>query len=120
MTEILIAAVDCFIQNDVELASQVEPLEQVIDALRTVIRDRHIQRLQSGECTIELGFILSDVLTNLERVSDHCSNIAVSVIELEKYGELNSHDYLKRVKSGEVDSTFLELYQEYTKKYNLA
>ena len=120
VAEILTTSVDCFINNDIELASQVEPLEQVIDMLRSEIRDRHVRRLQSGVCTIELGFILSDILTNLERVSDHCSNIAVSVIELEKHGELNSHDYLRKVKSGELDSTFLEMYEEYTGKYSLA
>jgi len=119
VTEILTNAVDCFVNNDIELASQVEPLEQVIDVLRSEIRDRHIQRLQNGECTIELGFILSDILMNLGRVADHCSNIAVSVIELEKYGELNSHDYLRKVKSGEVDGSFLEMYTEYTEKYSL-
>ena len=118
--EILINSVDCFVNNDIEIAAQVEPLEQVIDMLRTEIRDKHVQRLQRGECTIELGFILSDILMNLERVADHCSNIAVSVIELEKYGELNSHDYLKKVKSGEIDSTFLEMYNEYTEKYSIA
>jgi len=113
VTEILTNAVDCFVNNDIELASQVEPLEQVIDVLRSEIRDRHIQRLQNGECTIELGFFGGG------RVADHCSNIAVSVIELEKYGELNSHDYLRKVKSGEVDGSFLEMYTEYTEKYSL-
>jgi len=117
--EILDNSVRCFIDNDVALASQVEPLEQVIDMLRTEIRGRHVMRLQSGECTIELGFILADILTNLGRVADHCSNIAVSVIELEKHGELNSHDYLRKVKSGEVDGTFLEMNAEYTEKYSL-
>jgi Na+/phosphate symporter len=119
VTEILTKAVDCFVQSDVSLAAQVEPLEQVIDTLRTEIRDRHVQRLQSGECTIELGFILSDIVTNLERVADHCSNIAVSVIELEKYGALDAHEYLREVKSGHVNSTFQEMYKEYAKKYSL-
>jgi len=117
--EILENSVDCFINNDIELASQVEPLAQVIDMLRTEIRGNHVQRMQSGECTIELGFILSDILTSLERVADHCSNIAVSVIEMGKHGGLNSHDYLRRVKNGEVDGNFFEMYEVYTKKYFL-
>ena len=119
VTEILTNSVECFINNDIELASQIEPLEQVIDMLRIEIRDRHVQRLQRGACTIELGFVLSDILTNLKRVADHCSNIAVSVIELNTHGELNAHAYLKKVKSGEVDSTFLEMYEEYSGKYSL-
>ena len=119
VTEILTNAVECFINNDIELAAKIEPLEQVIDMLRAAIREKHVQRLQSGACTIELGFILSDILTNLESVADHCSNIAISVIELEEHGELNSHEYLKKLKSGEVNSTFLEMYEEYSGKYSL-
>jgi len=117
--EILENSVTCFINNDIGLASQVEPLEQVVDVLSAEIKGNHVQRVQTGECTIELGFILSDILTNLKRVADHCSNIAVSVIELEKYGELNSHDYLRRVKNGEVDSTFFDMYKVYMTKYSL-
>jgi len=81
LEDILSAAVDCFREDDPAAARRVEPLEETIDRLTVEIRDRHIRRLQSGECTIQLGFILNDLLTNLERVSDHCSNIAVCVIE---------------------------------------
>lgn len=81
LEDILTASVDCFQADDPAAAKLVEPLEETIDRLTDEIRARHIHRLQSGECTIQLGFILNDLLTNLERVSDHCSNIAVCVIE---------------------------------------
>ena len=118
--EILQNTSGCFLQNDMSLAVRVEPLEQVVDALRAEIRARHIDRLQRGECTIELGFILSDILTNLERVADHCSNIAASVIELQQTGELNLHEYLRKVKSGETSSSFAEMYESYLQKYSLS
>ena len=117
--EIANMAVNCFINNDVSLAAEVEPLEQVVDTIKAEIKNRHIQRLQNGLCTIELGFILSDLLTNLERVADHCSNIAVSVIEVERYGELNSHQYLRKVKSGQLGESFSKKYNEYLTKFEL-
>ena len=119
VSEIMTTAVECFVHNDMKLASEVEPLEQVIDTIKAEIKNRHIQRLQSGACTIELGFILSDLLTNLERVADHCSNIAVHVIEMEKYGEFNSHQYLKEVKSGQFGDSFSEKHREYLEKFSL-
>ncbi|MBR2180746.1 MAG: Na/Pi cotransporter family protein, partial [Oscillospiraceae bacterium] len=88
--EILDIAIRSFGQDDAQLAAHVEPLEQVIDGLGSDIKARHIKRLKEGNCTIELGFILSDVLTNCERVSDHCSNIAVCIIQIRKE-ELNTH-----------------------------
>jgi len=97
LKEILSAAVDCFREDDPAAAKRVEPLEETIDRLTVEIRDRHIRRLQSGECTIQLGFILNDLLTNLERVSDHCSNIAVCVIE-EREDE-QRHAYLHDFKA---------------------
>jgi len=118
--EIVDMAVDCFSRNDLDLATKVEPLEQVVDIIKAEIKNRHIQRLQSGICTIELGFILSDLLTNLERVADHCSNVAVSVIEVERYGELNIHQYLKDVKNGQLGESFSEKYSEYLAKFSLS
>lgn len=82
VTEILNMTVDSFINDDIELASHVEPLEQVIDTLNKKLKARHVARLQSGECTIELGFVFTDLLTNYERVSDHCSNVAVYTMQL--------------------------------------
>ena len=80
--EIINNATLAFINNDVKLAAKVEPLEQVIDRIRDKLKEAHVKRLTNGECTIELGFIFSDLITSMERVSDHCSNIAVGVIEI--------------------------------------
>ena len=117
--EIVEMAVDCFVHNDVALAAEVEPLEQVIDIIKAEIKIHHIQRLQNGTCTIELGFILSDLLTNLERVADHCSNIAVNLIEVVRFGELNTHQYLQEIKSGQRGDSFAKKYNEYLAKYTL-
>ncbi len=91
LDEILDKACRCFIADDVEGAYAVEPLEETIDRLTEEIRRRHIRRLQTGECTIQLGLVLNDMLTNLERVSDHCSNIAMSIIE--EHGSMDRHAY---------------------------
>ena len=103
--------------NDPAEAAAVEPLEQVIDGLCTTIRGNHISRLQTNECTIENGFVLSDILTNCERVSDHCSNIAGLVIEMAKFNALNMHEYLRGVKAGEHD--FEAMYRIDKEKYTL-
>ena len=99
LMEIMDQAFTCFSEADPEKAREVEPLEETIDRLSEEIRVRHIHRLQTGDCTIQLGFILSDLLTNLERVSDHCSNIAVSVIE-EYNVNVDPHAYLNDIKTG--------------------
>ena len=90
-------AFNCFYVDDATQAREVEPMEETIDRLIEEIRLRHIRRLQSGECTMELGFVLSDLLTNYERVSDHCSNVALSVIE-EHDEKLARHEYLNNLK----------------------
>ncbi len=114
VTEILDITVAALITEDFDKASHVEPLEQVIDRLKRVIKNGHISRLRQGDCTIELGFILSDILTNYERISDHCSNIAVYVIEL--YQEnFEPHEYLNQIKTG--GNEFDELYKSYKQKY---
>lgn len=117
VTEILSITVKAFKNDDVALAATVEPLEEVIDKITQDVRARHIGRLKKGECTIELGFILTDVLTNYERISDHCSNIAVAVIETQK-GMFDSHEYLHAVKA-ENDGTFAECYERYLKQYSI-
>ena len=89
-----------FAEEDLELAKQVEPLEEVIDMLDLEIRQRHIKRLRKGKCTIELGFILSDIINDFERVSDHCSNIAVCLLEVSE-DEFDTHAYLQEMKSKE-------------------
>ena len=119
VAEIVNKTIDCFVKNDAQLATEVEPLEQVIDTLKLEIKNRHIRRLQNGTCTIELGFILSDLLTNLERVSDHCSNIAFSVIEVANHGELDSHQYLREVKRDQFSGPLSEKYIENLRKFEL-
>ena len=99
LDDILDLTIRGFQAADMETARRVEPLEETIDQLIEEIRSRHIQRLQAGQCTIQLGFVLSDLLTNIERASDHCSNIAVSVIE-ECSGGPGRHAYLQEVKAG--------------------
>ena len=115
--EILSMAYDCFIHNDLREAALVEPLEQVVDLLRDKIRLNHVLRLQKSECTIEQGFVLSDLLTNFERVSDHCSNIAGCILELSQHDALDMHQYLDTVKRGSRE--FEAAFEGYLKKYSL-
>lgn len=117
VTEILNTATDSFINDDVNIAAKVEPLEEIIDKLNDEIRTRHVDRLQSGECTIQLGFVLSDLLNNCERVSDHCSNIAVYTLQSNSE-KLDAHKYLRKVKSA-VTGEYVDLYNAYDEKYNL-
>lgn len=99
--EILDLALASFEKDDLDSAVMVEPLEQVVDYLREVLKKQHIRRLRKQECTIELGFVLTDILTNLERVSDHCSNIAACILEIAR-NEMDVHEYLRTVKGGEM------------------
>ena len=114
---ILNMTVDAFKNNDLVRASEIEPLEQVIDELRDKIKRNHILRLQKSECSIDNGFILSDMLTNFERVADHCSNIAGCVIEISAHDALDMHKYLASVKHGSED--FEEKYRAYSQEYSL-
>ena len=117
ITEIVNMTVESFINDDVELASHVEPLEQVIDDLKKTLKSMHIQRLQNGECTIELGFVFTDLLTNYERISDHCSNVAVYTMQL--HGELlDTHKYLRKIKSSSA-GIFVNDYSKYQAKYKI-
>ncbi len=114
--DILEKAVTAYRQNDSSLASAVEPLEQVIDSLKDQIRTRHIIRLQAGSCSLNAGFILSDLLTNLERTADHCSNIAGSVLEMQN-GSLDLHDYLTQQQPQRED--FRQEYRAMQLKFQL-
>ena len=118
LTEISELTVKAFIKDDRSIALKVEPLEEVIDELTARIKDKHIERLRKRECSPELGVYLSDLLINCERVSDHCSNIAVSIIQLDK-ANLSSHVYLNRLKA-ERTPQFIENYAAYENKYRLA
>ena len=113
--EVLWNALEGFINNNMNMAASVEPLEEVIDDLREDIKLNHIVRLQNNECTMEMGFILSDLLTNCERVADHCSNIAGCMLELSQDKALDMHKYLYAVKHGTPE--FDRRYQEYKEKY---
>ena len=106
-----------FAEEDLKLAKQVEPLEEVIDGLNLEIKQRHVKRLRKGKCTIELGFILSDITTNFERVSDHCSNIAVCLVEVSA-DEFDTHAYLGELKQ-EDNIDFRGKVMTYKERYQL-
>ena len=114
--EILSLSLKAFERHDTAIASQVEPLEQVIDTLKEQMRTRHILRMQQGHCSIEAGFVLSDLLTDLERTSDHCSNIAGCVIDARAHN-LNLHETLRQAKT--ADGSFQQTYESYVEKYQL-
>ncbi len=116
INEILGLTLNAFVNDDLNAAAQVEPLEQVVDMLKEQMRSRHILRLQRGECSIEAGFVWSDILTNLERVADHCSNVAGCVLEM-RHSRMDLHDYLSNVRRDSAD--FAETYRNYVQKYSL-
>ncbi len=115
--EVLSVTIDAYINNDLDKAASIEPLEQVVDDLRDRIRLNHILRLQKSECTIEHGFVLSDLLTNFERVADHCSNIAGCIIEISAYDALDMHKYLSDIKQGSEE--YEQKYKAYSAKYSI-
>ena len=117
LNEITHITQDAFVHTDVEKANLVEPLEQVVDDIKDQIKLQHVIRVQKNMCTIEHGFVLSDILNNLERVSDHCSNIAGCVIEMSTHDSLDLHNYLRKVKEGSSD--FDTKYHQYLEKYAL-
>lgn len=104
--------------QDKKLAVTVEPLEEVIDSLNDKLKSRHIQRLREGTCTIELGFIFSDITTNYERVADHCSNIALCMLQLNNEENFDAHEYIQNLKK-EDNEEFKEKYHSYKKQYKL-
>lgn len=114
--DIVDLAVHAFEEKDIELATRVEPLEQVVDKLKLTLKSNHIERLQRGECTTNMGFVFSDIITNFERIADHCSNIAISLIQSEKEG-IEAHEYLHNIKHDNF--AFDNLYDAYKKKYSV-
>lgn len=114
--EILDLTYTAYINNDLNAAAKVEPLEQVIDGLKEKMRTSHILRLQQGECSIIAGFVWSDLLNNLERTSDHCSNIAGCIIESAN-NEMNSHESHRDIRSNDAD--YWDEYKNYLAKYTL-
>lgn len=115
--EILTNTISAFTKEDLELAKQIEPLEEVIDLLRNELKNRHVSRLQKGECTIELGFVFSDILTNYERVSDHCSNLAVSLLQISE-NSFETHEYLNEMKHTK-EQAFRSRFEANKSKYTL-
>lgn len=117
LIEIVNMSFDSFTDDDTEMASHVEPLEQVIDKLKDELISRHVERLQTGKCTIQLGFVFSDILTNFERISDHCSNIAVCTLQLHS-SKLDAHKFLRKFKAAN-NTEFKDEYKLYADKYTL-
>ena len=121
ITDALLEIVDIttvsFINDDLELSTKVEPIEQVIDKLKDELKARHVERLQRGECTVQLGFVFSDILTNYERISDHCSNVAVYTLQIDS-PKLDAHKYLRKLKASGANN-FTDEYNEYEKKYSI-
>ena len=117
VNEILELSIISLTEENMEKAAMIEPLEQVIDRLKRKIKAGHIDRLRQGDCTVEMGFVLSDLLTNYERISDHCSNIGVCMIEINN-DTFETHEYLSHIKSGE-GTEFVEMYENYKLKYSL-
>lgn len=117
LNEILDMTTKAFIDEDIELAKCVEPLEQIIDSLKKKMKARHIVRLQKDECTIETGFVFSDLISNYERVADHCSNVAVCLIQIAN-DSFDTHEYLSHVK-GDGENDFVERYETYKNKYRI-
>ena len=115
LSEIMDITTEAFAEDNIEKAKRVEPLEQVIDIMIAEAKNRHIERLQKGECTIELGFMLTEVLNNIERVSDHCSNVAACMIQINQ-SSFDRHQYLNNIKST-GEEAFEQLFEEYKAKY---
>jgi phosphate:Na+ symporter len=120
--DILNLAITIFANDDVNLAVEVEPLEEVVDVICGTLKSRHVERLKHNECTIEAGVAFNDLLANLERISDHCSNVALYVIDLtgdkkeKKNDGFESHQYTRKIRSGE-NPAFEKKYEEYEAKY---
>lgn len=118
IVDIVNLTTDCFVKDDSTLARKVEPLEQVVDALASELKSRHINRLQSNQCTIELGFVFSDILNNYERVSDHCSNVAVCLIQVDDSQAFDTHSYLDELKTAGTPE-YITAFNDYSEKYTL-
>lgn len=115
VNEILDITYKTFSQNNLQSAVMVEPLEQVVDELKEYMRRQHVRRLRKNECTVEMGFIQTDLLTDIERISDHCSNIAACILEM-AHDDMDMHKYLNRVKAGKVQE-YNQYYEHYVAKY---
>ena len=117
ITDVLTLTRDAYVNNDIHKALDVDPMEEVVDDLMDTIKLNHIRRVTKNECTIELGFILSDMLVNFERISDHCTNIAGCLIEISEHGKLEMHKNTASMRTG--NEYFEQKYKEYSNKYHL-
>ena len=117
VNEILHLSVRAFENNDAVSAAQVEPLEEVIDDLCDEIKRRHIERITAGICAYRQGYVYNDILTNLERIADHCSNVAIAVVE-RKQNTYDAHDYVNRLKTTDA-AAFAAACETYAQRYNL-
>lgn len=117
LTEIINTTIESYSKNSISVAKRVEPLEEAIDSLIVDVKSRHMQRLKDGEYSIELGFVLSDLLTNLERISDHCSNVAIAVIETSQLS-FDAHEYSNTIKQS-GNKEFKSEYEMYKSKYSI-
>ena len=117
VSEIVDLATQALTEENLEIAKQVEPLEQIIDKLKHKIKNNHINRLRDGSCTVEMGFILSDLLTNCERVADHCSNIAVCMIQIHD-NSFDTHSYISDLKATNNEE-FRKKFTVFSEKYML-
>ena len=116
LKDVMTLTVDALRQDDFEAAAYVEPLEQVIDHIKSILRNRHIARLKKGECSVEAGFIWADLLNSMERTSDHCSNIAVSILDAREHN-MDAHRQLRMMKEG--NPAYFEKLDDYSRKYAL-
>ena len=118
VTDVMARTVSAYADFDHELALKVEPQEQVVDALAREVKSRHVRRLRDGLCTVEYGFVLEDLLTALERTADHCSNIAVEMLQVSE-GKLEAHEYLNALKAGELQESadYSERFAKYKARY---
>ena len=117
VTEVVSLAVRAFVENDLATAYRIEPLEELIDNLCDEMKHHHIDRLQKGKCTLSHGFVFTDLLTNFERVSDHCSNIAVAMIELET-DSFDTHEDISSLSSVHTQA-FDEYFSEYSQRFSI-
>ena len=111
--------VDAFTNNALEKAVKVEPQEQVVDVLVKEVKSRHVRRLRDGLCSVEYGFVLEDLLNSYERSADHCSNVAVEMLQVAE-GKLEAHEYLNALKNGQLQESaqFAEQFAKYKNRYS--
>lgn len=115
--EIIDMAIVCFRDGDMKMAAQIEPLEETVDMMVDTLKNKHVERLKKGKCTIDGGFVFLEVLTNLERISDHCSNVAVTMLGYKFQDDsLNRHEYIRKIHAGDY-AEYVSCLTQYRAKY---